>query len=822
MRMLLSVIKKACFGLLIAFVLLAGLAVFLLTSTPGLYVSTKVAALFLPGKLSVSGLSGRLIDQLAVEELTYTDQRGTVHMQQVDLHWRLRDLLHRQLNIDHLRIATVHYAGKEIKTLDLQAQASREVILIERLNFVYSDQAVSLMGEIQPSPTLPLNALLTLKNQGKIRLTGDLKRYELKGRLAAFQIKGNLDDGSRFQLLLSPDNAAIQPVHINGNVANGTFYARLLTQYNDNKLEGILRYADETLHASANLGLNQVQVDGKFPSQLTLSARLPNPALLHPVLGPLKTSINISALLQDLQTGKLTVTIGKGEYEKILFEGGQTVANLNAKGLDIKGQMNMDKDRIIQLSVNLPRFKLTAINPATQALRGRIRFDINSLAFLKDLNPAIGEAQGKLQALLNLAGTLKKPRMEGDLKLLQARLSLPKLGIVLNPVQLDLHSKDNQWTVKSSLVSNGHALAINGSGDFAPVVKGLLSIQGEMVPVVNTVEYVISASPKLTFEFTPSSLKMRGELLIPKAQIKPRAFTETVSLSDDVVFVTQANPAPNPYNIDTDIQVTMGDEVVLGVKGLQGFLGGGVRVQQIPKGPMTATGELSIREGKYRAYGQDLLIEQGQLLFTGGLIENPGIRVRATRQFKSTSNTLAESSQIFNFNSNSAQSLDFGGKITVGIEVLGRLSKPKVRLFSIPSSMSQADILSMLLLGKPASQASQSGGQLLLTAVSALNLDAGSGGVQLLGQLKQKLGIDFNLANNTQYNQKTNQSTDNTAVVIGKSLSKRLYASYNVGLSQNDSNVLTLNYLLNKFFSIQVNASTTASGIDLLYTHQKE
>lgn len=266
----------------------------------------------------------------------------------------------------------------------------------------------------------------------------------------------------------------------------------------------------------------------------------------------------------------------------------------------------------------------------------------------------------------------------------------------------------------------------------------------------------------------------------------------------------------------------MGNDVVLAIKGLHGFLTGGIRVRQSPGSPLTATGELNIRDGKYTAYGQDLTIRQGQLLFTGGQIDNPDIRILAVRQFTNATNSFAGSNQLFDFKSDNIQTLNLGNNTTAGIEVSGQLSKPKIKLFSIPSNLSQADILSLLLLGKPANQASESGSQLLLTAVSALNLGSGAGGTQLLQQVKQNLGIDFNLQNNPQYNQKTNQSTNTNAVVLGKALSKRLYLSYNMELSRTDSNMLTLKYLLNKFLSLQVNASTTASGVDLLYNHQKD
>ena len=109
-----------------------------------------------------------------------------------------------------------------------------------------------------------------------------------------------------------------------------------------------------------------------------------------------------------------------------------------------------------------------------------------------------------------------------------------------------------------------------------------------------------------------------------------------------------------------------------------------------------------------------------------------------------------------------------------------------------------------------------------MAAISSMNLDSGKKGMQLLSQLKQTLGVDFNVQNNSLYNQKTSQVSDNTALVVSKSLSKRIYISYNIGLLQPDSNVLTLKYLLNKFFSVQVNTSDSGTGIDLLYTHGKD
>jgi len=320
--------------------------------------------------------------------------------------------------------------------------------------------------------------------------------------------------------------------------------------------------------------------------------------------------------------------------------------------------------------------------------------------------------------------------------------------------------------------------------------------------------------------FSSDALQIKGTILIPRAHIAPQTFSNSKSVSDDVVFIHEKKSIMLSSLIDLDVNIVMGDEVTLAIKGLKGRLTGAVHLMQTKNTPLNASGSIRIIDGKYVAYGQDLKIEQGQLTFTGGVLDNPLLEIRAFKLIKQ-SNPVA-STAAFTIQNNNIQSTDFSNQVTVGVDVSGRLKAPKVHLFSIPSNLSQADILSLLLLGKPASEASKSGGQLLLAAARALNLDSGTKGLQLLTQLKQKLGLDFNLTSETQYNQKNNQSTENTGISVGKSLSKRLYLSYNFGLSQQGNNALMLNYILSQFFSIQINTSVNGSGVDLLYTREKK
>ena len=421
---------------------------------------------------------------------------------------------------------------------------------------------------------------------------------------------------------------------------------------------------------------------------------------------------------------------------------------------------------------------------------------------------------------LTAKGTLAEPIIKGEIALSNGSLSIPKSGLTFSPIEAKLQTSNKHWQAQGSITADGHALTLKGQGDFSPKVTGQLNLIGDNFPAMKTTDYMINLSPQLAMNFNPNSVSITGSVLIPSAHLKPISFSNTVSLSEDVVFVSKTSTKVIPFNMSTDIQIKMGPEVALDIKGMHGFLDGAIQLKQSPQSPLSATGELTVRNGKYKAYGQDLIIDQGQLTFTSsGSIDNPGIHIRAIRKFSNTDPNIADATQSLNFSAANIDTIDVSSQTTVGIELTGHLNAHKIKLFSIPASLSQSDILSMLLLGKPASQASQSGGKLLLAAISSMNLDSGTKGLQLLSQLKQTLGIDFNLQSNTRYNQPSDQVGGNTALVVGKSLTKRLYLSYNIGLLQNDSNVLTLKYLLSKFFSIQVTTSDSGSGLDLLYTH---
>lgn len=569
-------------------------------------------------------------------------------------------------------------------------------------------------------------------------------------------------------------------------------------------------------------------MQGVLPWQWTLEAHLaPSPKRL--ATQGLYTQIEAKGALFAKNKGNLQLRINPGVYQmpnnntlsSLAFNGGRLQLLLSPKQLIGTGHLSLDPQKNLKVQFELPKFSLDQGLHDAQPIAGTLSFAINSLDFLQHLAPEIKNLKGKFNATVSVKGTLGKTQIQSDLMLSQTSLSLPFLGLNLDNVVLKAHSKEKNWDATGTITSENHNLIVKGKGILNANATNELTLEGKDFPLIATHEYQIKVSPELKLQVTPTTQLISGKILIPTAQIKPQSFNNSLSLPDEVVYKNQENSAPILLNTNMDVAIAMGDAVEINVKGLKGFLKGIIHLKQVPNSPINAYGELSVRKGIYKAYGQDLAIKQGQLVFTGGPINNPGINVRAAKTINITSSTFSSSTQLFDLNNNSnLQNIPTGETMTLGVEVSGRLAKPKIQLFSNPSTLSQADILSMLVLGRPANQAYKAGGQLLLTAISSMNL--GSNHLQLLEQIKQSSGLDFNVQTNTSYNQVSNTTTDSTAFVVGKALSKRLYLSYNIGLSQTDTNMLTLKYLINKFFSIQVSNSINSNAIDLLYTSYKK
>jgi translocation and assembly module TamB len=339
-------------------------------------------------------------------------------------------------------------------------------------------------------------------------------------------------------------------------------------------------------------------------------------------------------------------------------------------------------------------------------------------------------------------------------------------------------------------------------------------MSGQNVLLADLPEYKIWASPNLQLNYQQQNLHLSGSLLIPKARLKFVQYNKAVvSLSPDVVFVDQHK---TELNFFANLNLILGDAIHLSYGGLSGLLRGQLHLQDTPGANTTALGQINLLNGLYKAYGQVLTIQAGQALFKGGDIANPDLSLKAVKVLTDVATLGGDGSAVPGY----SIMTNPDGSLTVGVSITGPLSKYQVNLFSQPTGLTQADILSYLILGVPATNAGANGGALLLSAASAL-----SGGDQgqlnpiahLQNQLKDTLGLEVNVGQVSQYNPNTQSVAQGTALILTKALSPRLFMSYSAAMGQAMSQ-FKVRYQIDQHWMAQTTSSSFGNGGDIFYT----
>jgi len=262
---------------------------------------------------------------------------------------------------------------------------------------------------------------------------------------------------------------------------------------------------------------------------------------------------------------------------------------------------------------------------------------------------------------------------------------VPLIGLKVTNVNVNaIAASMDRLDLQGQADLNGGRFELSGSSRFG---QGGFSAQvragGEKLKVADTKEYFLVVTPTIDVEADSKGARIRGEIRVPEARIRPRSIPAgTVSPSPDVVLrETEVKP---PYPVDIDMRLVLGDKVTIDAFGVRGRLTGDLRVFQEPGRDMLGDGQLAIVDGLYRLttgfgiaaeIGAPLTIEQGRLIYAKSPIGNPGLLLRAKRE---------------------------GGDTTAGVQVLGTIRNPKLAFFSDSDpAMSQADVTKYLLTGVP-------------------------------------------------------------------------------------------------------------------------
>ena len=430
-----------------------------------------------------------------------------------------------------------------------------------------------------------------------------------------------------------------------------------------------------------------------------------------------------------------------------------------------------------------------AADPASdrRPLSGTVWLDGLSLAPLAGALPQLREVEGLLSAKGEVDGTLTAPRFRGTVGLRDGVVLPAALALPLEAINLRADINGEVATLDGGFRAGEGEAAIGGQLDWqSGALDGRVDLTGEALDIRIGTLARLAVTPDIALAIDPETLALTGSITIPSARIEPtelaagaiRRSPDAVLVDDNGEPLVPASAEDGGRALETDLRVVLGDAVAFSVRGATGRLGGALRLRQLGTDSAEAEGVLNLIDASYEAYGQSLQVRRGRVVFAGPVAQ-PRLDIEAVRE---------------------------APDIVAGLRVTGPVNNPQVRLFSRPA-MAQADILSVLLTGRPPGQSTSPSEEELLNK-AALSLGVFGGG-RLGESLAENLGVeDFQL--------EASGEGDDAQVSVSGYLSPNLMVRYGVGVFEPE-NTISLRYYLTSQFYLEA-VSGAESAFDVFYS----
>ncbi len=709
------------------------------------------------GKVLGSLASPRVVLNANVIEARVAD----VHMQSLQL--RLDASLEGRLDVD-LSLVGAQFAGQEVNSVDLDVSGTS------------TDHGLQLVIE-------SAQADLSLDAQGSFNAGA-----KSAGQAWSFNL-AKLD-------LLHPDLDVARVDHqwsltapVSGFIGLDAVQMRAFCLSHDVPVGGGSLCAEAAITKQAtraSLMLDALRLDnlnGLLPDDVRLQGTLDGEALWTGQLAETQGQFLLDAM--RVQVRDESSDNDGGWLAVASFAPGSILVQPQGNAIDIKVQLPLVE------SVQDGVFATLAVTPSTNPdnstwpILGDVNISLPDLSWIAAFVEPLTSMTGGLSSDVALSGTLQEPLFSGESTLTLAAAELADLGLKLTETQLRLLGTQNGVELLGAANSGGGSLQLTSTVGW----KDGLNVQGTMTGrefvVSDTPEARVSISPDLRVSYDNAMLTLRGDVAVPLAEIRlNKVPTGAVSASKDQRFLSE-DVAPAPLESDVRVRLLLGDNVSFQGLGLDAKFAGALAIQDSTTKATTATGEIDIVEGAYKAYGQDLTINDGKVIFAGGPIEEPGLDVRALRQATP--------------------------EVSVGVHVRGSLRQPELEVFSTPS-LPQSDQLSYLVLGRPLSSSSASENSLLQQAAMAIGVQSGE---LFTNRIGKSLGVD-----DIGIESAPGTSNAQAALVVGKYLSPKLYVSYGYGLFEPIS-TLRLEYQLNRLWRVVTQSTNNATGGDFIWVHER-
>lgn len=413
--------------------------------------------------------------------------------------------------------------------------------------------------------------------------------------------------------------------------------------------------------------------------------------------------------------------------------------------------------------------------------------DLQHLNWLT-LHDADMNIEGALSLTVDANGTLAAPKLHGFMRGSGLSILIPSQGVVLNQGVLDATFAEETLSVKQlDFAGKTGTLSAQGEANFIQrPVQLALKVQANRLTALSRTDRFVVLSGDGDMQVNGQRALINGQFKVHHGLFElPKAGRPT--LDDDVIILGKEDQQSaskiglvfGALNIDFGKKPTVpydeSRQFILRGQGLNAALSGQVKLTG-PLSQLEAFGALDVI-GTYLAYGQLLNIETGQINLSGP-ISNAGLNVVAMRNLEPTK---------------------------VGVKLTGDIKTPQLKLVSEPETTND-DKLSLLVLGRPMSEAGNS--ELALLSVAAGALLSQGDSVPLQSRIANIAGLDS-------LDIKGSNAT-NYSVNVGKRINRQLTIGYEKSIF-GLLNVAKLTYQFTRRIAIETKAGSE-NALDVVYS----
>jgi translocation and assembly module TamB len=430
--------------------------------------------------------------------------------------------------------------------------------------------------------------------------------------------------------------------------------------------------------------------------------------------------------------------------------------------------------------------------PQDAPMAGSLRAHLPRIGVWSLLAPPGWRLRGSLAADLSVAGTRADPQLSGTLAADDLALRSVVDGFEMQGGRLRASLGGQRVLIDEFILhgpgADGGTVTATGEATWTPSGPQLLmNAQATRLRASTRSDRQLTVSGTLAGRRDASGTVINGNLKVDQALIV-LPDEGTPKLGDDVevrglpaqaprIAARAGDPAGRGEDkLQVAVEVDLGEDFRVRGMGIDTRLTGSLTVSGETLASPRLVGTILTRGGEYKAYGQRLEIERGQIRFTGP-IDNPVLDILAVRP------NLPQQK--------------------VGVRVSGTVLAPRVQLYSDPD-LPDAEKLAWLVTGRPSPEGGAESALLQEAALALLSKRSGASQTGIAGTF----GLDELSVRR--------EGTEGAAVTVGKRFGRNLYAAYERSLA---GAVGTLSLFYDVTRRLTVRAQTgERTALDLIYT----